>query len=219
LSRERSQDKAESFLRHLEPLRGALESYARRSLRRPGEVEDVLQAAMTNAYRDFDLYVEGTNFRAWIFRYVNGELLNANRRDARAMATIGASDVDATCEGESWPPPGDHSMVEALRDDPDAVLEHCDEVLARAIRDLPDRERSVLLLRALGEFKYRELAEILGIPLGSVMTSLSRGRGRVRHRLAEFGGERGLLGPGKETGEGGRPDPDDDSGQDRGERS
>lgn len=217
MSHQRSQDKSESFLRHLEPLRGALETYARRSLRRPGEVEDVLQAAMANAYRDFDLYVEGTNFRSWIFRYVNGELLNANRRGARAMATIGASDVNASSEGESWLAPSGDSLVEALRDDPDAVLEHCDEILARAIRDLPDRERSVLLLRALGEFKYRELAEILGIPLGSVMTSLSRGRSRVRHRLAEFGGERGLLGPGEETGEGGGPDPDDHSGRNRGE--
>ncbi|MEJ7639070.1 MAG: sigma factor, partial [Singulisphaera sp.] len=71
LPRERT--KPENFLRHLEPLRGALEAYCRRSLHDPGAVGDVLQAAVANAFRDFHRYVEGTNFRAWIFRYLNGE--------------------------------------------------------------------------------------------------------------------------------------------------
>ncbi len=193
MSRERA--KAESFLRHLEPLQGALEAYGRRVLRDPGEIEDVLQAAIANAYRDFDLYVEGTNFRAWIFRYVNGELLNANRRTARGPTTV-ASLAEVPVE-ETLEMPAGTVLIDALRDDPDAVLEHCDDVLAGAIRDLPPRERAVVLLRAIGEFKYREMAEILGVPLGSVMTSLSRGRLRIRERLAEYGREQGLLGAGE----------------------
>ncbi|WP_158633460.1 RNA polymerase sigma factor [Tautonia sociabilis] len=181
-------------MRHLGPLRGALEAYCRRSLRDRGEVGDVLQAAVANAYRDFDLYVEGTNFRAWIFRYINGEILNANRRSGRAPQVMG-SKVEVLVE-PTWQMPADAPLVEALRDDPDAVLEQCDEVLAEAVRGLPPQEQAVVLLRAIGEFKYREMAEILGIPLGTVMTSLSRARQRLRERLADFGGERGLLGPG-----------------------
>src|SRR5262249_6249293 len=70
-------------MRHLEPLRGALEAYCRRCLLDPNSVRDVLQSAVANAYRDFHLYVEGTNFRAWIFTYLHWETLNSNRRSAR----------------------------------------------------------------------------------------------------------------------------------------
>ena len=178
-------------MRHLEPLRGALEAYCRRALRDPGEVGDVLQAAVANAYRDFDLYVEGTNFRAWVFRYLNGELLNANRRSGRKPRSL-----DSVAElrvEESWQMVLDEPLAEALRNDPEAVLDHCDQALAEAVRALPPQEQSVLLLRAIGEFKYREMAEILGLPLGTVMTCLSRGRLRLRQRLLDYGREHGLL--------------------------
>ncbi len=178
-------------MRHLDPLRGALEAYCRRSLWDRGEVADVLQSAITHAFRDFDLFAEGTNFRAWIFRYVNGEILNANRRAARAPQPLATPGEEQAKEGGTLTFEG--PLAEALRDDPDTILDRCDDVLAKAIRDLPPGERAVLLLRSIGEFKYREMAEILGIPLGTVMTHLSRGRGRLRQRLAEFGKEHGLL--------------------------
>jgi len=152
----------------------------------------VLQSAIANTYRDFDLYVEGTNFRAWIFRYVNGEIRNANRRAAKAPGSLG-DQADQFFSGGDSTPNLSSERLEALREDPDAVLDHCDEVLAEAIRALPERERSVVLLRAIGDFKYREMAEILEIPLGTVMTSLSRARQRLRERLAAFGAERGLI--------------------------
>jgi RNA polymerase sigma-70 factor (ECF subfamily) len=189
LARERT--KPENFLRHLEPLRGALEAYCCRSLRDPSEVEDVLQTAIANAYRDFHLYVEGTNFRAWIFRYLNGEILNANRRAGRLPRTVGTL-AELPVE-ETWQMALDQPLAAALRDDPDAVLDQCDQVLAEAVRELPPQEQAVLLLRAIGEFKYREVAQILGIPLGTVMTCLSRGRQRLRERLLDYGREHGLL--------------------------
>jgi RNA polymerase sigma-70 factor (ECF subfamily) len=96
---------------------------------------------------------------------------------------------------ESWQMALDEPLAEILRNDPDAVLDQCDQVLAGAVRDLPPQEQAVLLLRAIGEFKYREMAEILGIPLGTVMTCLARGRLRLRQRLVDFGRERGLLRP------------------------
>jgi RNA polymerase sigma-70 factor (ECF subfamily) len=185
--------KAGNFLRHLDPLRGALEAYCRRSLHDPSEVGDVLQSTIANAYRDFHLYVEGTNFRAWIFRYVNGELWNTNRKHDRAAHT--AASMAGLPVEESWQMALDEPLAEILRNDPDAVLDQCDQVLAGAVRDLPPQEQAVLLLRAIGEFKYREMAEILGIPLGTVMTCLARGRLRLRQRLVDFGRERGLLRP------------------------
>jgi RNA polymerase sigma-70 factor (ECF subfamily) len=180
-------------MQHLEPLRGGLEAYCRRTLRDPGEVGDVLQAAVANAFRDFQLYVEGTNFRAWNFRYLNGEILNANRRAGRLPRTIGSL-AELPVE-ETWQMARDEPLAEALRNDPEAVLDQCDQVLAEAVRDLPAQEQAVLLLRAVGEFTYREMAEILGIPLGTVMTCLSRGRLRLRQRLQDYGRAHGLVRP------------------------
>ncbi len=196
MARERT--KPENFLRHLEPLRGALEAYCRRSLRDPGAVGDVLQTAVANAYRDFYLYAEGTNFRAWIFRYLNGEIRNANRRAGRTPRTLGSL-AELPAE-ETWQIDPDGPLAAALRDDPEAVLDRCDEALANAVRALPAPEQAVLLLRAVGEFTYREMAEILGIPLGTVMTCLSRGRLRLRQRLLDYGREHGLLRPPDEAG-------------------
>jgi RNA polymerase sigma-70 factor (ECF subfamily) len=182
--------KAESFLRHLEPLQGALEAYCRRSLRDPGVAGDVLQAAVANAYRDFHLFAEGTNFRAWIFHYVNGEVFNRNRKTARERHRALTAELHVE---ETWPMALDEPLAQVLRDDPEAVLDQCDQALAEAVRDLAPLERAVVLLRAIGEFKYREMSEILGVPVGTVMSSLSRGRLRLRQRLVDYGRERGLL--------------------------
>jgi RNA polymerase sigma-70 factor (ECF subfamily) len=182
--------KAETFLRHLEPLRGALEGYCRRALADRGEVLDVLQSAVANAYRDFDLYAQGTNFRAWIFRYLHLEVLSANRRCGRARheelpAGLAAEDV--------WSRALDEPLLRGLLDDPDPVLEQCDAAVAEAVRELDPVARGALLLLALGEFKYREIAEILQVPVGTVMSSLSRGRARLRHKLVEYAEAHGHL--------------------------
>ena len=175
-------DKAERFLSHLEPIQRALSAYCRRALNSGNEISDVLQSAAVNAYRDFDLYAEGTNFRAWMFRYVSYEVLNRNRAAARHnLAKLPKDLVD-----ESSDPGSDESSVDRLLDDPETVLDQCDDVVAKAVRGLPDMERSIFLLRAIGEFKYREIAEILEVPVGTVMGLLSRSRDRLRRSLAEY---------------------------------
>jgi RNA polymerase sigma-70 factor (ECF subfamily) len=183
--------KAETFLRHLEPLRGGLEAYCRRALFDRGEVQDVLQSAVANAYRDFDLYAQGTNFRAWIFRYVHLESLTCNRRHGRDRhEELPAAGPPAK---EVWSLALDEPLFHTLLDDPDAVLDQCDEVVAEAVRELDPVGRAALLLQAIGEFKYREIAEILQVPIGTVMSSLSRSRCRLRQRLVRYAEERGLL--------------------------
>ena len=190
--------KAENFMRHLEPLQGALEAYCRRSLYDPNSVRDVLQSAVANAYRDFHRYVEGTNFRAWIFRYVHLETLNCNRKHSRARHAELPADLSIE---DAWQLALDEPLFKLLLDDPDPVLEQCDAVVARAVRDLASLERAVLLLHAIGEFKYREIAEILEVPIGTVMSTLARTRLRIRQRLVKYGEERGLLKPSEARGE------------------
>lgn len=174
------EDKAGRFLSHLEPLQGALETFCRYRLNDSGNVSDVLQSAIANAYRDFDRYVEGTNFRAWIFKYLNLEILGRNRRDGRQPQSGLPDEPPVDPESESAFGEPD---FEVLPDCPEGLLEQCDEDVARAIRDLGPAEQSVFLLRAVGEFTYREIADALDIPVGTVMSHLSRSRARLRRRL------------------------------------
>ena len=188
-----SDDRAVRFLQHLEPLKAALEAYCRRSVHDPNAVEDVLQEAVGKAYRDFHLYAEGTNFRAWIFHYLNLEIYAGNRsfhRERREALTN-----EPTVE-EVWEHAIDEPLIERLLEEPERILSRCDDALAAAIDELSPLERSVLLLRAIGQFKHREMADILEVPMGTIMSALSRARARLRLRLAEYAREHGLLGPG-----------------------
>ena len=189
-----SRRKAELFLSHLEPIQSTLSAYCRRALSDNNEVADALQSAVANAYRDFDLYAEGTNFRAWMFRYVSYEVLNRNRAAVRRQWAKLPHDFSA----EGTDAGRDESLVERLLDDPEIVLDQCEEAIAHAVRDLPDTERNIFLLRAIGQFKYREIAEILEVPVGTVMGRLSRSRDRLRRSLAEYAKTHGLL-PGSDS--------------------
>lgn len=187
----RKDPKAETFLRHLKPLQGALEAYCRRSLNELASAPDVLQSAVSHAYADFHLYAEGTNFRAWIFRFVHLEILNANRKHARTRHERLPEELPVA--DEAWQIALDEPLFAALLDDPESVLEQCDAAVAEAVRNLAPQERAVLLLRAIGEFKYREIADILQVPVGTVMSTLSRSRLHARRQLIRYGEDFGLL--------------------------
>ncbi|MCI0640832.1 MAG: RNA polymerase sigma factor [Gemmataceae bacterium] len=179
-------------MRHLEPLHGPLETYCRRFVHDVNAIADVLQSAVANAFADFHLYVEGTNFRAWMFRYLHLEILNWNRKSKRDRTAELPSDLSVE---DAWQLALDEPLVKVLMDDPEAVLDQCADALAGAVRALPALEQSAFLLQAIGEFKYREIAGILQVPIGTVMSLLSRCRIRLRQHLVKFGEEHGLLKP------------------------
>lgn len=183
--------KAERFVAHLEPIQRQLTVYCSRALNRSDETTDVLQSAIANAFRDFDKYSEGTNFRAWMFRYVTLETLNRNRAVSRLPSGLDEQHLSQadTLDIESF-------RLETLLDDPEAVLDHCDGVVAHSVGQLTEQERKILLLRAVGDFKYREIAEILDIPMGTVMGLLSRARTRLRSKLLDYARQHGLLSKG-----------------------
>jgi RNA polymerase sigma-70 factor (ECF subfamily) len=184
-------DKTERFLKHLEPLQEPLAAFCRRSLCNRSDVTDVLQSAVASAFRDFDLYAEGTNFRAWMFRYVSYEVLNRNRAVTRRREVELPREVPDTRAT-----PGlfnaDDSMGRML-EEPELVLDQCDDALAEALLELSDLERNIFLLRSIGDFKYREVAAILEVPIGTVMGLLSRSRERLRHRLLDYAKTHGWL--------------------------
>jgi len=183
----KGEDKPERFILHLKPLQGALEAFCRRSLYDASVVEDVLQEVMVRAYRDFGLFSEGTNFRAWIFRYVNLAILETNRRylDRKHQPL----DVEPAASEDEWKSELNESLSQVLIESPEVILESCEEELQRGVLQLRPVDRTVLLLKALGDFKYREIAEIVGVPLGTVMSSLARARQQLRIALARHEGE------------------------------
>ncbi|MBI4229933.1 MAG: sigma-70 family RNA polymerase sigma factor [Planctomycetes bacterium] len=179
-----------TFLDHVRPLQGPLVAYARRMLAVPSDVEDVLQETLRTAYTKFSLYVEGTNFRAWVFKILTYQILNANRRHGRSER----ADVPLTERAEDLAETLDREMeYDRLLADPGSILERLEPALARALGALPAPERSALLLRSIAGLSYREAAEALDIPVGSVIGYLSRARSRLRRDLAAYAVERGLL--------------------------
>ncbi len=144
----------------------------------------MLQAAIANAYRDFHEFSEGTSFGAWIVRYVSLEVLNRNRAAQHARTGGLLSDVPTAAAQEDVT--SDAGVVMTVLENPERIFESCDEQVVEAIRGLPALERTVLLLRAIGDYQYREIAEILSVPMGTVMGLLGRGRARLRGQLAGY---------------------------------
>ncbi len=188
----RSQQKKDTFLELLQLLQKSMGAYCLRMLRNPSLVEDVLQSSIAKAYGAYVHHGEVRDFKAWIFRFLTWEIFNTNRK--HEALPIGEIPVDLPAE-ESWALVSQEAAFTALLDDPDAVLEHFDDVIAQALSHLAALERAVLLLRAIGEFSYREIHELLSIPVGSVMGYLSRARQRLRICLADYATEHGWLAP------------------------
>jgi RNA polymerase sigma-70 factor (ECF subfamily) len=132
------------------------------------------------------------HFKAWIFRFVTLEIFNRNRKHE----PIAVDEIPADQSSEdAWSLISQEEMFTAMLDDPDVVLEHFDDVVVQALERLAPYERAVLLLRAIGEFSYKEIHELLSIPVGSVIGYLSRARKRLRITLADYAAERGLFRP------------------------
>jgi RNA polymerase sigma-70 factor (ECF subfamily) len=181
----RPSEKVEAFLALLRPLQRPLEVYCRKLLRDLSLVEDVLQAAVAEAFAKFDRYAQGTNFRAWVFRFVTLEAFNRNRKREPAPCGDALRDLAA-------PPAAEGALDGCWPADPDSALALFDDEVVAALGQLTAPERAALLLRALGDFSYEEIHELLGIPLGSVIGYLSRARQKLRRSLADYAARRGV---------------------------
>src|SRR5437867_1880147 len=138
---------------------------------------DAIQNAVLRAYRAFDRYHEDASFRAWMFKILTNEIFALNRKrgriasheiqaDSAALDALGA--LEQATEYTDW------------LASPEALADALDEPVLAALKTLNETERAVLLLRAIGEMRYREISESLEIPLGSVMGNLSRARQKMR---------------------------------------
>jgi RNA polymerase sigma-70 factor (ECF subfamily) len=158
------------------PLFDSLYNLARWLAQNQNEAEDLVQETYLKAWRSFASFQPDTNFRAWIFRILRNTFLGSRSKLERRMTTAMESEEDL---------PSTSATPESLligRSDVDAVQ--------RAIEQLPVMFREVILLCDVEEASYREIAEILSIQMGTVMSRLARARKMVRESLCSPGAPR-----------------------------
>jgi RNA polymerase sigma-70 factor (ECF subfamily) len=184
-----SADKAR-FTRDTLPLLDSLYASALRMTRNPADAEDLVQETMLRAYRSFDRFEEGTNLKAWLFRIMTNAYINTYRKKQREPKKVSADEIE------------DFDLYQELKNHDDQfsrtperiVLDSLvDSDIIDAIDDLPEQFRMAVVLSDVEGFSYAEMAEIMDVPLGTVMSRLHRGRKALQKRLWDLARDRGIV--------------------------
>lgn len=186
----RADEHQSDFANLAEGIRPRLIAYCRHMLWEPEHLEDALQTVLATACEKFSQFEAGTNFAAWIFRISTHVIFNANRRMAKERERFVSHDdeqLDIIAELQR-----EYAYDELLRN-PERVLAHVGDEMHGALMTLTPPERSVFLLKIIGDLSCREIAEILQMPTGSVMGYLARARGKLRSHLAEYARQYGFI--------------------------
>lgn len=178
---ENRTDSTESFLTLLRPIRRELEVYCRRLAWNREDAPDALQNAVMKAFKAFDRYHEDNNFRGWMFKIVTHEVFKLNEKYGRLAKFEFQVEPE---ELNILPAPEGNLEYRDWLNSPESLAEALDQDLIAALKTLTETERAVLLMRAIGDSRYREIAEALDIPLGSVMGNLSRARRKMQSAIA-----------------------------------
>lgn len=176
------------FERDVLPLLPNLYAAALRLTRNPSDAEDLLQETYLRAFRGFAGFEEGTNLRAWMYRILTNTFINAYRKKQREPVTVQDEDIEDWYLFDRLGEVGVEASAES------EVLEKIpDEDVQRALEELPEGFRMAVLLADVEGFSYKEIAEILNIPIGTVMSRLHRGRKALQKALWQTVRERGLV--------------------------
>jgi len=178
----------ERFEREAMPLLQGLYAAALRLTRNEADAEDLIQETYLRAYRGFRGFEEGTNLRAWLYRILTNTFINTYRKRRREPVTV---HEDFTDEWFLYDRLAERSAEQAAEA---TVLEAMpDEDVRAALEALPEGFRMAVLLADVEGFPYKEIAKILDVPIGTVMSRLHRGRKALQRALWEKVRERGLV--------------------------
>lgn len=180
----------ERFVADAVPLLDSLYAGALRMTRNPADAEDLVQDTMLRAYRSFDRFEPGTNLKAWLFRIMTNAYINTYRKKQREPKSVSQDEVE------------EFDLYRELKaGDPDLartpetiVLDSLvDSDITDAIDDLAEPFRLAVVLSDIEGFSYAEMADIMDVALGTVMSRLHRGRKALQKRLWEIAKDRGIV--------------------------
>ena len=170
-----------------------LYSAALRMTRNQADAEDLVQEAYLRGYRSFHTFQEGTNLRAWLFRILTNAYINTYRAKQRRPQETDLGDVEDLYLYRRL---GSMETAAAAMSAEEQVLDvFTDDEVKQALEGLPDNFRLPVLLADVEGFAYKEIAEMLDIPIGTVMSRLHRGRKAMQRALYEYAVARGLAEP------------------------
>lgn len=180
-----------TFVEQAMPLMGPLYSGALRMTRNPADAEDLVQEVYLRAYRGFGGFQEGTNLKAWLFRILTNTYINAYRAKQRRPEQ---TELDEVEDLYLYRRLGGLEAAALSRSAEDELMDtFTDAEVKAAVEDLPENFRLAVLLADVEGFSYKEIAEILDIPIGTVMSRLHRGRKALQKRLLDYAVTHGLA--------------------------